>query len=54
MAALTNTPAFDLEAVAACALFSTRETEMDKIAAALGTRPGTAERMQSFPQSTNS
>ncbi len=43
LAALTNTPALDLTAVAASARFATRETDMDKIAAALGLAAGSGE-----------
>lgn len=43
LAALTNTPALDLTAVAASARFATRDTDMDKIAAALGLAGGSGE-----------
>ncbi len=43
LAALTNTPALDLIAVAASTRFTTRETDMDKIAAALGLAAGSGE-----------
>ncbi len=43
MAALTNTPALDLTAVAASALLQTRDHSMDKFAAALGLPAGSGE-----------